>query len=664
MSAAFLSIAAAVLAAPWTGTQLGTEDTVPAPWTVPVAGEESFACWGRDYRLGGAGLVTSIRSQGGELLAAPVSVELNGKALAFKVRKGAAGVSFAEWDFAADGGDAPVTAHLRAEFDGFLWFDVSWGGTDAKEVRSLKVRVPVRRACVDGFDRCAGTRDFESLPKGKTGVWTYHPGREPFFWLGNGSVGLMGGVDSLRGWHRKGKKDGYRLDVNDETASLTMDLVDVPLVPGSPRTFGFYLEATPTKPKNLALAALPSDRLERWCQTDRVFDLKWPGFYDEKRLAKFRKLQHEGHRVFYYASTTAVSPVSDFWRDYGAEWTLCSSPTSGIVKSLSKKGAMNPKGAWTRGCMNARSFFEYKLYAANGFLNNPTYEVMDLYYDVSEPGRCQNPNHGCVWADDFGEKCHDFDMRTIREFHKRLLRLLRKKNPVGVLYGHSGPSRTPSDMFFERAVMGENYAHAVSKNANYYDVLTPEAVRIKYASRSNETVIDMLPQIVRGLIMFNRGALASYDTSAPEADRAIRHCSAYYKIFDLNLWDNAAGRKDGVQWTKADAAVTRLGPSRRYRAYYHADAPLRAREADPRFLWAAFSADGEGLLIVLNDTDAAVTRTLEGDLRAFGISAAEGRDLFSGETFAFRDGSLTLELPPRESRFIEFRKGKEGTTGK
>ena len=273
---------------PWDGTTLGAEDTVPPPWTAPVAENRMFSCWGRSYALGGDGIVTSIRSAGEELLAAPVSVEVNGKELSFRVACATQGVSFAEYDLSAEGGDSPVRARLRAEFDGFLWFDLTWGGEGSREIRSFKVRIPVRRSLVDGFDRCRGTRDDEPLPAGKAGTWRYNPGREPYFWLGNGKCGLMGGVDSLRGWWRRERNGGYRLDVDDKTATLTMDLVDEPFVPTKPRTFGFYLEATPSKPKNLELAAVPSDRLERWCQTDAIFDIKWPGCYKESRLEKFR----------------------------------------------------------------------------------------------------------------------------------------------------------------------------------------------------------------------------------------------------------------------------------------------------------------------------------------------------------------------------------------
>ena len=639
---------------PWRGTTLGAEDEVPPPWTRPEAGVDGFRCWGRSYAFGGKGLVTSVVTSGKELLAAPVTVEMNGRPLTFEVRRTAAGVSFADYELKATDADVPVTVRLKAEFDGFLWFDVTWGGADAKEVRDFKIHVPIKRELVIGYDRCRGTRDDTPLPAGTVGDWTFNPLKDPLFWFGNDVLGLMGGIDSIRGWRLKDKAKGYALTVSARTAELTMTIADTAFVPTEPRTFGFYLEATPTKPKNLTSAAMPATSLDRWCQVDRIFDFKCPGCYDEKRCAKFRQRQQEGHEVYYYASTTAISPLSTQWAQFGADWTMHATPTSGIARSMAKTEAGRMSGTWTRGCLNCRDFFEHKLFVADRFLNDPAYEVRNLYYDVAEPGTCSNPRHGCVWTDDFGARCRDAEMKSCREFHKRLLRLLKRKNPKGILYGHSGPSRTPSDMFFERMVMGENYAYAVTDKESYYDVLTPDELRIKYASRSNETVIDMLPQIVRALQMRRKDRLKTYRTTDSASDRAIRHCAAYYKIYDLNIWGNAAGRFDGDQWIAADDAVTKLGPDRRYWAYYHPDAPLRAAERDPRFLWAVFAGKGKGLLILLNDTDQAVTRTLAGDLGAVGVAAAVGTDLFTGETFAFAGGSLEVSLPPRESRFIAF----------
>ena len=72
------------------------------------------------------------------------------------------------------------------------------------------------------------------------------------------------------------------------------------------------------------------------------------------------------------------------------------------------------------------------------------------------------------------------------------------------------------------------------------------------------------------------------------------------------------------------------------------------------------SEEIKGLLILLNDTDETVARTLVGDLKAFGFPTDAGRDVFVGEEFSFRDSRLVVTLPPRESRFILFEQDKKG----
>ena len=94
--------------APWKDTALGTEDTVPPPWTLPVAAKAQYSCWGRTYSFGGGGLVSSVKSQAKELLADPVTVEVNGSNVSFKVECVSRGVSFADYDFVAENFSAGI----------------------------------------------------------------------------------------------------------------------------------------------------------------------------------------------------------------------------------------------------------------------------------------------------------------------------------------------------------------------------------------------------------------------------------------------------------------------------------------------------------------------------------------------------------------------------
>ncbi|HOL66259.1 MAG TPA: hypothetical protein PKX93_02220, partial [bacterium] len=66
---------------PWENTSAGKEEIVVKPFTPLVVSEKSVLAWGRKYTFGDTGLLTSVVSQGAELLAAPVSLKalINGR---------------------------------------------------------------------------------------------------------------------------------------------------------------------------------------------------------------------------------------------------------------------------------------------------------------------------------------------------------------------------------------------------------------------------------------------------------------------------------------------------------------------------------------------------------------------------------------------------------
>ena len=86
----------------------------------------------------------------------------------------------------------PVEARVRAEFDGYMWFHVKY----APPVKSLAVRVPMRRDKVVGFDDCSDPMKKLALPPGAKESVAYSPEMKPWWWMGS-SVGLMGGIENL-----------------------------------------------------------------------------------------------------------------------------------------------------------------------------------------------------------------------------------------------------------------------------------------------------------------------------------------------------------------------------------------------------------------------------------------------------------------------------------
>jgi len=639
----------------WAGTTVGSEDVVPSPWTEPVAGDTSFSCWGRTYALGGDGLLTSIRTGGREILNGPVALELDGRPLRFDCVCLRRGKSFADYVLVARDAPLKLALDLHAEFDGYLKFALRYGDANrAVRIGKLELKLPLKREFVRGYDDSKTLVGKLTLESGKTGRWTFNPHLAPYFWLGDARTGLMGGQDSLRGWHLKGKKSGYRLDVDAMRATVTATFVDTPFEVRAPRTINFYLEATPTRPRNAVYANLPMEKMGFWAaDSHRLFFDEWrPGFLNEEKMRMWRGMQRAGKIVHYYYGPCGNSPAAPYWGWFGDRWNSTGDPTFSI-QEVPPKSREEKDRRWTKTCLNDRNFFDWKLYNLNWFLNEPTYEVKNIYIDLGFPYHCQNHVHGCCWTDDFGEPMSDWCQDAEREFYKRMRILQQRKNPDAAVIGHLQVTRTPSDAFFDQLAMGEVYENRVAAQGNYYDVLTPGDLQVGYAMRAGEHVISLIPQIYRTTAVYARHRLDQYDPKKPEFDRAIRHATAYFSIHDLSITPTDE-KKNGSQWFVPQRRIQSFGDGRKVSAYYHADCPIKAEPASPRFLYAVHHGNGKALLILLNDTDAAVTKTVRFDPTSVGLSTSVGKELFTDTAFDFSAGAVPVALPPRESLFVEF----------
>lgn len=618
---------------PWTGFAGGTEDTVFAPWTEPVADDGRFSCWGRTYAFGGAGLVTSVLSAGDELLAAPVTLLADGSPVRFDCALVRRGRSFADYRFVAKDAPFPLSVALHAEFDGYLWFDVTYGGGP---VGSLELAVPVRRDRVAAFDDSSSAVEKLMLRPGVSGEWKRNPSMSPFWWIGDLSAGLMGGVDNCRGWHFADKPSGMALQVDERSATCRLRFVDTPFEPGEPRTVGFYLQATPTRPRNDRLAAESRRKTYAWAAgISRFFEAKVPGLLDGKNCAVHSKHQREGGRVFWYNGTLGFSPVSPWWTWYGGAWNLMGDALARCLEIPRKDRKAFDRCVWTWACLNERGFYDFKNASIAWFLKESGEDVRNLYFDLAFPRRCGNARHGCVWKDEFGFTHRDWNMRTLRETHKRLKRQLLSVSPDGAFLGHLQFQRTPSDVFFDAAVMGEVYEEQMKKGPfNYYGILQPEAMQVNYVMRANELLIWMIPQITRCMEVFAPDRLRTYDPSAPESVRAIRHAVAYFRIHGLQV-EMRPDRIESMRtsWYACDLFLESLGRGVVHKAYYDADAPFAVDRPEPGFLYSRDVSPRGSLTVFLNDTDATVVKH---------ITSPD----FSGE----------LTLGPREARFVEARK--------
>ena len=629
---------------PWENTALGDEDWVPPPWTNPVFGEGgTVEVWGRKIKLGGQGVVESILNKGVQMLSRPATLVWNGVPLTFDVRRSIVRKSSAQYLLTAH--EAPVSVEALCEFDGHVRFKTTYQAP----VESLAWIVPVQREHIIGFDDCSREGNPDVLIP-RDGPWRreFNPEKSPFWWM-PGPVGLMGGFYNLHGTRIKNLAKAVCVQAEGATVTVSSQLVDTPLSGKESRTVSHYLEPTPVKPKNRALASLGMEQLVWWtgylCD---FYETKYPGFDDPLRFKPWRDKIRQGKRVYFYNGSCGASPEDPIWHWFQAEWSA-SEPGDYSREAPLMTPALRQHNNWTYGCLASKGFFEAKLWGVNWYFNKPAPEAKDLYFDLANPHQCFNKNHACVWKDDFGVVHHDWSTEQLRELHKRVYRLVKAKNRDGLLHGHPGCRRTPGDVFFDSISTGEALMSKVQRNYNYYEVFTPEMMQSYFVPRAAEMVVHTPPQLRRSRECLAPELLASYDPHEKETDRAIRHCAAYEKIHDLCI-PRGPKHDEGPQFFKVDSPIRHLGPKMVYSAYFHeGPLPVSLSAPGPRQLWAWFSAEGKGVLVLLNDTDEAVRQTVSVE----GLSAV-GTELLDGDRYDFSKGSCTIDLGPRGAKFISF----------
>ncbi|MBE6366042.1 MAG: hypothetical protein E7053_09925 [Lentisphaerae bacterium] len=639
--------------APWEGTTAGLGDIVPVPWMPVIANDRVFACWGRAYMFGREGLIASITSQNREILRRPVRLILNGKPVRFECKLLQCGQSFADYRLTALD-NVPLTVDIHAEFDGFMWFTLNVGQAGFK-VESLSLEIPMDRAYADAFDDCSSIYEKIDFSSWQNREIFIDPTKKPYFWCGNADVGLMGGVDSCRGWYFRDKAKGYRFNVTENEAVLTMQLVDTPVTLTAARKIEFYLHATPTKPKSVEAASLFAHEYHfNWYAT-RFYEWKAEGVVQENTMARFLPKREglERCHAFYYYGTKGCSPHFPWWAWFGSQWNMVGDPTVAHQDSVIDSRRQRDYAIWTMTCMNSRSFLEHKIDMVQWHLSVDRYQVYDLYFDLAWPMPCYNALHGCRWVDEFGYIHYNRDMRALREFHKRAYILMKQKNPASLMKGHIRYTRLPSDVFFDMILVGEGYEGQVSEKHNYYGVLDPAVLRILYGYRSNEYTIELGPiQIFRTIFMFSPNLLKVFDPANPETDRAHRHFYAYAKCF--NFVAKSSRPEKEPQLDVGNAAFALLGRNPRFYAPWDLNCGIHPVDRSADFLYAAYSGNNRVMIVALNDSDQSVTRVLEIDPEKLRLPQNNGKDIFNQQEYKVEGNRLILELPPRESRFIMF----------
>ena len=483
----------------WWGSRAGLDPGVPAAWT-SLAGEShadgtyAVSCWGRTYRFAPGSLLESVTAASSGILHAPVRITAvaGGRSLRFAAEAIDEVASdrhevVLEQRLTAANLDLRVQAHV--EFDGMIRFDVEVSATDAVDLDSLSIEIPVRAehaGYLYHFPGAWGTaRNAGALPDTAVKM-----GFRPYLWLGDDDRGLAWFSESDRDWQVAPGTPATEIVRDGDRVVLTLHLISSPmrLAPESqrplawdtapelenavirdaaitgergeryqPLRYTFGLQATPVKANEqgawdyrcihvgpappaftepLTLSPRFLDRCVQAGVRTVVLHQFWTDIeahtipVDRERLHEWVEACHErGLKILLYYGFL-ISSAAPEWRDFGAG--CLTTPAYGYP--LFRDAPQPDQSAWVV-CLNS---------AWQDFVADAIARAMDefgidgVYLDGTEfPAGCINTLHGCGSARPDGSIAKSYPIFGVRSAMRRIHNAVTSRNPEGQVNVHN-----------------------------------------------------------------------------------------------------------------------------------------------------------------------------------------------------------------------------------
>lgn len=607
---------------PWLGNEIGITQTVPEPFTPLEIDGRTVRCWGREYRFGDSGLPEQVTSQGEELLASPVALELGagGRAVAWEAAEVVAGDGQAV-TLATSGraGDLAAACRTTVEYDGMMRFDLALTPGAPVTLDALTLRIPFRpeRAGYLIWTDCAGTGNPADERYGALPEEGWESGFLPFVWLGDEDRGMVWFCEGPVGWTAPTEGQPLRVRRADDAVVLEVTMVGAPRQIDAPVTYTFGLQAGPVRP-----------RPEDWRQwTARIApiatDDAWFGVVPtnlRERPDLIARQRERGNPLLVYTFLGETATNQPEYVYFADEWTRAASagPTSYTHAPVCP----------------ASSFRDFQLWNFQQGLDE--FGIDGLYYDLAWPGPCRNQTHGHGFIDDAGELQPIYPIFAFRELARRTYQMFHQHLPRTHIMAHISGNAIclPITAFADHTLDGEQYAHTVQ--GDYIELIPLEKMRAQFTARQFGPIPHFLPEL------WHRGDHVEPGPTVNMCALTFLHDSLVFPAFH-----------HGTARQQFDRAWERFGVAAgaQFVPYWaNRDVIERAPEGVEVGAW---TRPGKALLAVANLADAPAEAWLLVDWRALGLEGAvRVTDALTDEPLAETAGGLALALEGKSLRML------------
>ncbi|MCF7838786.1 MAG: hypothetical protein K9N49_09165 [Candidatus Marinimicrobia bacterium] len=662
----------------WIGNALGRSKFVPPPWTPLQADAQGAQTLTIHYDWTG-GLFPAIRVKDQEILAAPIE-------LAFKDAAGNAApltlTSFAlrsqdderaEYVFAGEvQGIGRLEGVVAVEFDGFLWYDLTLTPTTQAGLSLCRFTAPLKNRYAKIFTRGRmPTGTHYPVPEGPDfGAVPDAPMVYPFTfqtWLGYLEGGLQWYCENARNWRNADPKQAIRVEKDEAATTLTVNFVDTPIALDGPLDWHFGLMPTPartklggaedhayfqftgTPPVEPDAALQATDPQEFAAQVERIQELAtfgekgvkavilfsqyndlfgYPGIKDagkRERLRQFVPFMHaQGVKVLVY-NGWGITTECDEWEEWGSELVNLPLKNAGYACYWNTPVSLYPDLFLYRMAEHIREF------GLDGIYMDST---TGLNYSL-------HPN-GMRWTDERGRPRGSFPVRAMRDFTKRIYKVLHGEVlEDGIYYNHHSPQAN---------VCVENFAdvRCPSEFAQFYEGAFDQAF-IDYFLAKNGGI-----QYGYHAELTNKNWMKSMTKPLNELNALAVPLGVSFKAVTFAPWIAQDYSSMAQPMPKLWAAFAWLESEKAVHLPWWEDDAYIATAPTDGVLTAVWLRQGERALVSISNLPKE-PRTIEVtlDLAAMGLPDAVAEDAIVGGAVPLDNGRMTIEIEGQRWRLIK-----------
>jgi len=440
------------------------EMTPPAPWKALAGGGDTVENWSGSIKFGKDGMIKQVNANKADILAAPISITVNGGKLALNAPAIKVQPSMAETKVDGKSGDFTISGKIASDYLGHTRYTLTVKASKDTVLKDFTLNVPVKE--VDFVHRCDGSWSHVGV------IDLNEEGKEIFTTNRFYDNVLFGTIDrGISFFQPKVYPASKRLFKNNyltvDKKGMTIDMVaeDVALKAGESRVFDFSLLAYPYRPAENNWRKLRFRAGKKYSNFGLIWHahkmFKYAGSLaatDEPELMKNYLAGTKGYPMFYQIPMYILESIPQ-WSYFKDQWFVLPS------RGYNMKGYPCTKGDY-------RSKLWQDLYVKYLAEMIRDYKWKGVYYD-------------CFGSDHFTENGEHFTpVFDVKTFAERIYIAQRMHDKDNLTVHHAGADQGGTMSAYANVVlMGEQYRGQFYSNTYFNDFMSIN--RFRYENASN-----------------------------------------------------------------------------------------------------------------------------------------------------------------------------------